>query len=380
MLRPVAKNKNKKSPSSRLYHDENKVSDDESRPNGDNKGRSRSCFMRRCCVVSWAAAATTTWRQQIRRNFQFNALVVRQFAVVSFLFILVLLLLLLGQRRQWINLVVDDLLFRYGLDQLLEKADSTTTLSWNKQPLPTLHWPTVEMRSRKIVENYRNVYLQAVLERKEDSSSHQDVLPKNNRDTAAYRSKAEWILDASSWNDVDADKWWQINSVQARLERAHCQSTWWCRRCLAFPLATGSSLDQCQCATCHVQVLQERLDVPTISGAWRRPATDHGVVAQIDIDTTRAIPRIIHHIGRFQELPTMLSHPDWIRTQNTWRSQSGFEYHPYATIKQQRRWINHNYPSMIRDAFDFLQGDSRQAALFALLVLFRKGGIAIYSK
>ena len=379
MLRPVAKNKNKKSPSPRLYHYENNVSDDESRPDGDNKGRSRSCFLSRCCLVSWAATTTTTWLQQIRRNFQFSTLVARQFAVVSFLFILVLLLL--GQRRQRINLVLDDLLFRYGLDQLLEKTDSTTTLSWNHQPLPALHWPTVEMRSRKTVDNYRNAYLQAVLqETNEDSSSHQDVVQTNNRDTTAYRSKAEWILDASSWKHVDADKWWQINSVQARLERAHCQSTWWCRRCLAFPLATASSLDQCQCAACHVQVLQKTLDVPKISGAWRRPATDPGAVAQNDIDTARAIPRIIHHVGRFQELPTMLSHPDWIRIQNTWRSQSGFEYHPYATIKQQRRWIDNNYPSMFRDAFDFLQGDSRQAALFALLVLFRKGGIAVYSK
>ena len=76
----------------------------------------------------------------------------------------------------------------------------------------------------------------------------------------------------------------------------------------------------------------------------------------------------------------MLSHPDWIRAQNTWRSQAGYECHPYATIQQQRRWIDVHYPPMFLAAYDLLQDDSRQTALFALLVLFRKGGMAAYSE
>ena len=92
------------------------------------------------------------------------------------------------------------------------------------------------------------------------------------------------------------------------------------------------------------------------------------------------IPRIIHAIGSFDEMPTMLTHPDWIRVQNTWRLQSGYEYHAYATIGQQRHWVERNYPPVFLKAYEFLNGDVRQAQFFALLVMFRKGGMAAYSE
>lgn len=228
-------------------------------------------------------------------------------------------------------------------------------------------WPTVEMRNRKSIQNYRNDYLEAVLS--------ESVSPLNGitiLDQLVATSKVSIVGTASM---DDGTTWWGENALQARLKKANCNSRWLCQRCLAFPLA--GSFGQCQfvCPPCYLYQVEatKKISFTSLSVKWTGNDKDH-------VTSERSIPRIIHNIGRFEEMPTVLSHPEWIRAQNAWRLQTGYEYHAFPTMRQHRRWIQQNYPSVFLAAFDYLQGDERQTQLFALLLLFQSGGIVAYSK
>ena len=190
------------------------------------------------------------------------------------------------------------------------------------------------------------------------------------------------IVDMPSSNS----EWWQMYSLKARLLRANCHPGWWCQRCLSYPLA--GSLLQCQtlCERCFVKALTiaRTISLPVFPVRQLAVGDEVNKLQQSrnfrSSELQRTIPRTIYHIGRFEERPTMMSHPDWIRVQNTWRNQLGYDYYSFATISQQRLWIHRNFPRIFVSAFDFLAGDSRQAHLFGLLIMFRKGGILAYSK
>ena len=189
---------------------------------------------------------------------------------------------------------------------------------------------------------------------------------------------------ASSIDRLHDGDWWLHNSIRARMEKTHCHPGWFCQRCLAYPIAGTLSKCQSVCPKCFHQLLQSTRDIPlpTLPVKLipdRVIGVSHGDMAG-KVPARRTIPRIIHTIGSFQDQPTMLTHPDWIRVQNSWQSQQGYEYHAYATIGQQRRWLERNYPHIFLSAFDCLNEDPRQQHFFALLLLYRKGGITTYSK
>ena len=241
------------------------------------------------------------------------------------------------------------------------------------------YWPVVEMSNRKTVKDHHNAYLEAVLGK---NASREFTGQEVKTFTSVVQGRGEAvIMDVPSSNN----EWWQMYSLKARLLRAKCHPGWWCQRCLSYPLA--GSLSQCQllCERCFLKALTitKTISLPVL------PVNELTEGAEVNwqhdrkpgpFELQRTIPRAIYHVGRFETRPTIMSHPDWIRVQNTWRSQSEYEYYPYATVSQQRLWIHRNFPPIFLLAFDFLAGESRQAHFFGLLILFRKGGIMAYSK
>lgn len=305
--------------------------------------------------------------------------------------ILVLALLLFWYKADALGLLVDDVLL-----YLVHRLGHAPALPKDVAGSIVHKWPTVELRNRKSIQDYRNTYLEAVLGNRDFSSYSysSSITQQHSDDEDNYFQTTELVVSEGAqlfWKD-----WWAKFSLQERLTRVNCRPGWWCHQCLYFPLAGALSKCQSVCPACYARVLRDdaideaKNGMPLLRSLptkWQNNDARHQGHGQRNVHSKKnaaiRIPRIIHHVGSFQELPTMFSHPEWIRAQNTWRVQSQYQYHMYPTIDSQRRWIARYYPSFFVDAFDFLNNNGhgrRELDLFALLVLFRKGGVVAYSK
>uniref|UniRef100_A0A7S3L7B4 Uncharacterized protein n=1 Tax=Amphora coffeiformis TaxID=265554 RepID=A0A7S3L7B4_9STRA len=288
---------------------------------------------------------------------------------IGALFLFLMFVLVLS--RESLGVLVDTVVQEFVINRQDWVPNSTPLVSAVK------HWPAVEMRNRKTVKDYQNAYLEAVLGK---NTSGEFTGQGETTFTPVVQGRGEAVIvDVPSSNN----EWWQMYSLKARLLRAKCHPGWWCQRCLSYPLA--GSLLQCQmlCERCFVKALTitKTIALPVLPIKQLKQGDEFDLQDDENsgsFELLRTIPRTIYHVGRFETRPTMMSHPDWIRVQNTWRSQSGYEYYSYATINQQRLWIHRSFPPIFLLAFDSLAGDSRQAHLFGLLILFRKGGIMAY--
>jgi hypothetical protein len=285
--------------------------------------------------------------------------------------------------------VVDTILWRcletLGMLPRQELAAATTKVT-------TTRWPSLEMRNRQTVHNFTNAYLEAVLVANQSSNVSVPLrdsawqLPSSLLPPYPPSALRIELVVKDEPQQYNKGSWAATNSVQARLRRSGCHATglWWCRRCLAFPLKGSIARCESLCPECYVKSLtttdRRTLDRTTLNTEWQATgnASNQGPLPNHD----GRIPRIIHHVGSFeQSTPTMRSHPDWIRTQNGWRSQGDYEYHAYTSLSQQQAWITRHYPRVFVHAFKFLAGSGqRQRELFSLLILYRKGGIVAHRK
>jgi hypothetical protein len=89
------------------------------------------------------------------------------------------------------------------------------------------------------------------------------------------------------------------------------------------------------------------------------------------------IPKIIHQV---YDVPiTTLLYPELVRIQNTWRTQTGYQYHFY-TFTEQKQFIQQYYPIIVYDIYEAMIIDDtyhyqRRIHFFQLLVLYQFGGI-----
>ena len=381
---------------------------------GDDKRRKQEerhwgddLFRRRLWTTSSVTRATRLRFRSLKRSkyrwFLKTALLVVVVVVVVTIISILLIILLY---KDWLGFWVDHLLWQLVVRSIrLPPLACPSSLvifqnddNNNNNKNVIKDWPTVEMRNRKSIADYRNEYLAAVLSRKNVSLASR----KPQRDTPTHYELvgvAPADNNASSMEEFERS-WWEEHAFRARLEREGCRPSWWCDRCLSYP-TTGGSLSNCQsiCPPCWKQILQEtrNISLPQVPVDWKEVAvgvtdTKNAEAAAVDemhptnqeTETRQIIPRIIHAVGQFEnQLPTVLSHPEWIRAQNAMRAQHKYEYHPYPTVSLQRQWIQQNYrhpTSAFLTTFDILNGDARQREFFSLLVLFRQGGIVIDSK
>lgn len=291
--------------------------------------------------------------------------------------VFVSLIFIIMRWRASLGTLLDDIVRDWVVHRLgwVSESSSTARVSSVK------HWPTVETRDRKTIQDYQNFYLETVLGRNTSYDFGSNEVPPVGPSSPVQKAGEMVMVDVPSSNS----EWWQMYSLGARLARAKCYPGWWCRRCLSYPLAGSFSKCRSACSECFVKAVAttKTISLPALP-IKQLPDRDMGTFRDDKNDDSleylRLIPRAIYHVGCFDEMPTMMSHPDWIRVQNTWRGQSRYEYHPFSTVNQQRLWIQRNYPTAFLSAFDFLARDRRQAQLFGLLILFRKGGIMAYSE
>jgi Glycosyltransferase sugar-binding region containing DXD motif len=164
-----------------------------------------------------------------------------------------------------------------------------------------------------------------------------------------------------------------IIEIQSRLIRTakRCSTLvhWFCQRCLRSGFQGSYARCPSVCSTCSCKNdPMARNHLPTLL------ANPHHIVRLPQIGhTTIQIPRKIHQVGK--ALIRTLEYPELARLQSTWRSLTGYEYYFY-TAKDQVAFLKEAYDPVVLQMYQSVATHrEEQEHLFALLVLYRYGGI-----